>query len=99
MTGEVRLDDGKYGQTAFRTQENRKIRPSVGLGRDAVLLAVERWNDFPEFGGYPGNVGLYVPPASQWLARDPLPGPGMRPVPNVPGAFKIITPTNSIYYL
>ena len=23
MTGEVRLDDGKYGQMAFRTQQNR----------------------------------------------------------------------------
>ncbi len=29
-----------------------KIRPSDGCGRDAVLLAVERWYDFPEFGGY-----------------------------------------------
>jgi hypothetical protein len=28
-----------------------------GCGRDAVLLAVEWWYDFPEFGGYPGNVG------------------------------------------
>ena len=27
-TGGVCLDDGKYGQMAFRTQENRKIRPS-----------------------------------------------------------------------
>ena len=35
-----------------------KIRPSDGCGRDAVLLAVERWYDFPEFGGYLGNVGL-----------------------------------------
>ncbi len=26
-----------------------KIRPSDGCGRDAVLLAVERWYDFPEF--------------------------------------------------
>ena len=28
------------------------------LGRDAALLAVERWYDFPEFGSYLGNVGL-----------------------------------------
>ncbi len=35
-----------------------KIGPSDGCGRDAVPLAVERWYDFPEFGGYLGNVGL-----------------------------------------
>ncbi len=35
-----------------------KIRPSDGCGRDAVPLAVERRYDFPEFGGYLGNVGL-----------------------------------------
>ena len=35
-----------------------KISPSDGCGRDAVLLAVERWYDFPEFGGYLANVGL-----------------------------------------
>ena len=34
-----------------------KIRPSDGCGRDAAPLAVERWYDFPEFGGYLGNVG------------------------------------------
>ena len=33
-----------------------KIRSSDGCGRDAVLLAVERWYDFLEFGGYLGNV-------------------------------------------
>ncbi len=38
-----------------------KIRPSDGCGRDAVLLAVERWYDFPEFGGYLGNFGLSLP--------------------------------------
>ncbi len=37
-----------------------KIRPSDGCGRDAVLLVVERWYDFPEFGGYLGNVGLRI---------------------------------------
>ena len=35
-----------------------KIRPSDGCRRDAVLLAVELWYDFPEIGGYLGNVGL-----------------------------------------
>ncbi len=34
-----------------------KIGPSDGCGRDAVLLAVERRYDFPEFVGYLGNVG------------------------------------------
>ncbi len=37
-----------------------KIRPSDGCGRDAVPLAVERRYDFPEFGGYLGNVGSYL---------------------------------------
>ena len=39
----------EHGQTT-------KIRLSEGYGRDAVLLAVERWYDFLEFGGYLGNV-------------------------------------------
>jgi len=34
-----------------------KIRPSDGCKGDAVPLAGERWYDFPEFGGYLGNVG------------------------------------------
>ncbi len=37
-----------------------KIRPADGCGRDAVPLAVERWYDFPEFGGYLGNVGVVM---------------------------------------
>ena len=41
-----------------------KIRPSDGSGRDAIPPAVERWYDFPEFGGYLGNVGLRQPPPS-----------------------------------
>jgi hypothetical protein len=36
---------------------NSKIRPSDGCGRDAVILAVERWYDFPGFGGYLGDFG------------------------------------------
>ena len=35
-----------------------QIRPSDGCGLDAVLMAVERWYDFPEFSGYLENVGL-----------------------------------------
>ena len=37
-----------------------KIRPSDGCERDAVTLAVERWYDLHEFGGYLGNVGLIL---------------------------------------
>ncbi len=37
-----------------------KIRPSEGCGRDAVLLAVERRYDFPESGGYVGNVSYML---------------------------------------
>jgi len=49
----------EHGQTT-------KIRLSEGCGRDAVLLAVERWYDFPEFGGYLGNVGLmHITPRSE----------------------------------
>ncbi len=36
-----------------------KIRPSDDCGRDAVPLAMERRYDFPEFGGYLGNVGSH----------------------------------------
>ncbi len=36
LTGGVCLDDGKYGQMISRTQENRKIRPSVGRGENSV---------------------------------------------------------------
>jgi hypothetical protein len=35
-----------------------KIWPSDSCKGDTVPLAVERWYDFPEFGGYLGNVGL-----------------------------------------
>ncbi len=35
-----------------------KIRPSDGCGKNAVPLAVVRRYDFPEIGGYLGNVGL-----------------------------------------
>ncbi len=35
-----------------------KIMPSGGCKGDTVPLVVGRWYDFPEFGGYLGNVGL-----------------------------------------
>ena len=41
---------------AFQARPISKIRPSDGCGKDAVLWAVERWYDFPEFGGYLANV-------------------------------------------
>ncbi len=56
-TGGVCLDDAKYGQMAFWTQENRKIRPSVGYGENTIPLAVRRWYNLLEFGCYLGNVG------------------------------------------
>ncbi len=36
-----------------------KIMPSGGCKGDTVPLAVERWYDVPEFGGYLGNVGSH----------------------------------------
>ncbi len=56
--GEVRLDGGKFGQWPSKRGPMAKIRRSDGCGRDAVPLAVERRYDFPEFGGYLGNVRL-----------------------------------------
>ncbi len=56
-TGGVCLDDGKYGQMAFRAQENRKIRSSGGGGNYSVPSTVARLYDFREPGGYLGNVG------------------------------------------
>ncbi len=47
-----------------------KIRPSDGCGRDAVPLAVVRWYDFPEFGGYLGNVGLLF--LAEKLSSNPM---------------------------
>jgi hypothetical protein len=57
MTGEVRLDGGKYGQTAFRTQETRKIRSSDGGGENSFPAMMVRGYYFHEPGGYLGNVG------------------------------------------
>ena len=43
-------------------QESRHMNRSAVEVRDAVSVAVERWYDFPEFGGYLGNVGISVRP-------------------------------------
>ncbi len=59
--GEVRLNDGKYGQMTFRTQENRKIRPSVGCGDKSVPSTVVRRYDLRKSGGHLGKVGSIHP--------------------------------------
>ena len=64
-TREVRLDAGKYGQMAFRKQEDREIRSSGGGGNDPVPLTVARWYGFREPGGYLGNVGFNM---LEWAA-------------------------------
>ncbi len=46
------------GKWPFKRGPISKIRSSDGCEGDAVPLAVVRWYDFPEFGGYLGNVGL-----------------------------------------
>ncbi len=48
---ELRLD------LPSKRRPTTQIMPSDGCGRDAGLLAVERWYEFAEFGGYLGNVG------------------------------------------
>ncbi len=57
-TGELRLNRGKYGQMAFRTQKNRKIRPSDGRKGSTVPVVMVRWYVFHGFGCHLGNVGL-----------------------------------------
>jgi len=47
----------KLAEWASEHRQITKNSPSDGCGRDAVLLAVERWYDFPEFEGYLGTVG------------------------------------------
>jgi len=46
-----------------------KIGPSDGCGRDAVPLAVARWYDFHEFGGYLGYVGVKAIKGSKIITR------------------------------
>ncbi len=55
--GGVCLDGEKMTEWPAKRVPITKIRPSDGCGRDAVPLAVERWSNFPELGGYLGNVG------------------------------------------
>ncbi len=57
-TGGVCLDDGKFGQMTFRTQENRQIRPSIGCGEYSVPSTVGRGYYLRKPGGHLGNVGL-----------------------------------------
>jgi hypothetical protein len=45
------------GKWPFKRGPISKIRSSDGCEGDAVTMAVKRWYDFPEFGGYLGNVG------------------------------------------
>ncbi len=54
----VCLNGGKSGEIAFQTQENRKIRPSVGCGENSVPSTVVRGYDLCQPGGHLGNVGL-----------------------------------------
>ena len=61
MTGEVRLDDGKFGQMAFRTQENRKIRSSDGCGGKMIPTAAQFACHRHEIDANLGNVGLIQP--------------------------------------
>ena len=58
-TGGVCLDDGKYGQRTFRTQEIRKIRPSVGCGVTFFPLIVVWGYDLQQPGSDLGNAGPY----------------------------------------
>ncbi len=42
---------------AFRTQETRKIRPSVGCGEAFVPSTIVQWYDLRNPVGHMGNVG------------------------------------------
>jgi hypothetical protein len=48
-----------------------KIMLPDGVKGDTAPLVVERWYDFPEFGGYLGNVGLKL------SCRGPARGPSL----------------------
>ncbi len=61
MTGEVRLDDGKYGQMAFRTQQNRNNQVIGWLRGNFCSLTMVRGYDFHRLGGYLGNPGSSHP--------------------------------------
>ena len=55
--GELRLDGGKSGQLACQARADAQNMPSGGCKAATVPLEVERWYDFPGFGGYLGKVG------------------------------------------
>ena len=67
MTGEVHLDDGKYGQMAFRTQEDRKNRSPDGCGDRFLPSNMIRGHDSHKLGDYLGNVGLTMSPTAHDL--------------------------------
>jgi len=46
------------GEWPFKRGPISKIGPSDGCEGDTVLLAMERWYDFHEFGWYLGYIGL-----------------------------------------
>jgi hypothetical protein len=60
MAGEVHLDEGEYGQMAFRTQEDRKNRSPDGCGDCFLPSNMIRGHDSHKLGDYLGNVGLDV---------------------------------------
>jgi hypothetical protein len=60
MTAEVHLDEGKYGQMAFHTQEDRKTRSPDGCGDRFLPSNMIRGHDSHKLGDYLGNVGLDV---------------------------------------
>ena len=57
MTGEVCLDDRKYGQMAFRKQEYRKISSSDGRGGKTIPTAARCGCHRHEIGDNLGTVG------------------------------------------
>ncbi len=58
------------GEWPYKRGPVLKIRPLDGCGGDAVLLAVERWYDFHEFGWHLGNVGLELKPFTRHVFHD-----------------------------
>jgi hypothetical protein len=57
MTGEVRLDDGKYGKWLSGHSKTETIRSSDGCGETSVPSTMVRGYDFHTPGGYLGNPG------------------------------------------
>ncbi|MCH7910814.1 MAG: hypothetical protein IIB38_14515 [Candidatus Hydrogenedentes bacterium] len=56
-TGEVHLDDGKYGQIAFRARPTHKNKLPDGCGGKTITTAAQFEYDRHGFEGYLGNVG------------------------------------------